>query len=197
MPKAKPINRDDLDRFHSIGIHIPSRAIALFGEINESSTNQFIKNLHVLEATPGDIHILLNTEGGDQAQGMSIYDSIKNSSRKIIITVIGEAYSMGAIILQAAHHRRILSHASVMFHYGTISQEGTSLKELKATWQFSERYSAKLDDIIYKLINASPVWNNTLTRDKYRSLNDGSTYLLGIEAVEWGLADELVKSIND
>jgi ATP-dependent protease ClpP protease subunit len=99
---------------------------------------------------------------------------------------------MGSVILQAADHRIVTAYSSVMFHRGSITQGGTPRKEMKEAWQFDEKYSDALDDIIYDRVNKSSAWNGTLSREQFDVLNERSTYLRGIEAVEWGLADEVV-----
>ena len=186
------ISRDDLDKFHELDVHVPSRTLLLFGEINAESTSKFVKNFHALEQSDAPITILLNTDGGDQDQGMVIHDIIMASAAPVTIMVTGCAYSMGSVILQAADKRVVTKYSSVMFHRGYITQAGSPRKEAKSQWDFDEKYADALDDILYAKVNLSSAWNGTLSRALFNEMNDRATYLRGIEVVEWGLADECV-----
>lgn len=189
---SKPINRDDLEKFHELDVHVPSRTIILFGEINAESAAKFVRNFHALEsASDREITILLNTDGGDQDHGMAIHDTIAASPCAVCIKVVGTAASMGAVILQAAIRRIVTPHSTVMFHVGETTTSSPS-KEAKNSGEYDLRYSVALDDIIYHRVNNSPTWNGGLSRAVFNKLNDESTYLRGLEVVEWGLADEVV-----
>lgn len=190
---SRSINRDDLEKFHELDVYAKSKTILLFGEINGESAEKFIKNFHVLEQTSeARITVLLNTDGGDQDHGMAIYDTISNAGVMVTIRVVGCAYSMGSVILQAADHREITKFSSVMFHRGHITQAGSPRKEAKSQWEFDEKYSDVLDDIIYNRVKGSAAWSGTLSRKQFNDMNERATYLRGLEAVEWGLADEVV-----
>lgn len=188
---SKYVNRDDLEKFHELDVHVPSRTILLFGEINAESAEKFIKNFHALQSTTTPITILLNSDGGDQDHGMAIHDTIASSSAHVTIRVTGNAASMGAVILQAADHRVVTPYSTVMFHIGETSTSAPS-KEAKNSAEYDLRYSTALDDIIYDRVNNSPTWKGGLSRAVFNKLNDESTYLRGLEVVEWGLADEVV-----
>jgi ATP-dependent protease ClpP protease subunit len=188
---SKRINRDDLEKFHELDVHVPSRTITLFGEISARSAKRFIKNFHSLEQTDGGIHILLNTDGGDQSHGMAIHDVIRLSERHITITVTGSAYSMGSIILQAADRRVVTKYSSVMFHRGEITVNASG-DEARNQAEFDLNYSDALDEIIYRRLEKSSAWAGGISREAFKELNRKSTYLRGNEVVEWGLADECV-----
>lgn len=194
---TRRINRDDLEKLHDLNIHIPSKTITLFGDINQENAENFIKNFHILELDTSDkpITILLNTDGGDMEHGMAIYDTIIKSDTEVHINVIGNAYSMGCIILQAGDWRRITKHSTVMFHKGSITHENVPYKEIRSTLDFDDRYSQLIDDIVYEKVAESSTWSGghmILSKEQFDSMNEKATYLRGIEAVEWGLVDEVV-----
>ena len=189
---SKPVNRDDLEKFHELDVHVPSRTILLFGEINAESAEKFIKSFHALQsASTAPITVILNSDGGDQDHGMAIHDTLASSSAHVTIKVTGNASSMGAVILQAADHRVVTPYSTVMFHLGETSTSSPS-REAKNSAEYDLRYSAALDDIIYDRVNNSPTWKGGLSRAVFNKLNDESTYLRGLEVVEWGLADEVL-----
>lgn len=189
---SKPVNRDDLEKFHELDVHVPSRTIMLFGDINAESAAKFIRSFTALEhASTGNILVLLNSDGGDQDHGMAIYDTIKSSDCVVCVKVVGTAASMGAVILQAADLRVVSPYSTVMFHVGETTTSSPA-KEAKNSSEYDLRYSTALDDIIYDRVNNSPTWNGGLSRAVFNKLNEESTYLRGLEVVEWGLADEVV-----
>ena len=189
---SKPVNRDDLEKFHELDVHVPSRTILLFGEINAESAEKFIKSFHALQsASTAPITVILNSDGGDQDHGMAIHDTIASSPCPVTIKVVGNAASMGAVILQAADHRIVTLYSTVMFHVGETTNSSPA-REAKNSAEYDLKYAEALDDILYHKVNNSSAWGGKLSRAVFNKLNESSMYLRGREAVEWGLADEVV-----
>ena len=123
---ARRFTKEDIDRFFDYGVHPDSRTIYLGGDIDFLSAEQAIKGMHLLKVkdASAEIEIILNSPGGDIFDGFAIYDMIKSLDKiNVTISVLGQAMSMGAIILQAADERVIHPNACIMIHDGYSAHE--------------------------------------------------------------------------
>lgn len=194
---AKRYNRDHIEIYHDYNLHLPTRTIDLRSEensVNIDMASQAIKNLNILAHLSKDpITILINTEGGDEYQGMAIYDAITTlQDIHVTAVVYGAAQSMGCIVLQAADHRVLMPSAAIMYHTGTTFIPDLEPDEMLHTAIFTHKYGLeRCDRVIYnRLLEKDP----KLSWKKFRQDCKSSRYMFADEAVALGLADE-VKSI--
>lgn len=197
---SKRSNRDDINEFFGHGLYLPTRTLYLgsvfINENDESGVDALmaeraVKGLHILDtmASAGDkpINIILNTPGGDVDCGMAIYDAISQCNNMVYVKVSGRAYSMGAVILQAADKRIMSPNASIMLHYGQTTVYGevpTVLKNIDAM----KKTDKMLEDLFLKRIREK---RPKYTLKQVKALLDRDTYLTASEAIELGLADEI------
>ncbi len=96
------------------------RVVFLGTEINDDVANVIVAQLLFLEAEDPDkdIHLYINSPGGSVTAGWAIYDTMQFVRPQIETTCIGQAASMGALLLAAgAPGRRVaLSNARIMIH---------------------------------------------------------------------------------
>src|SRR5262245_21562763 len=85
-----------------------NRRIYLVGEVGEESVARFLLGFHMLDATSGDIDLVICSVGGDTNGGFGIYDSLHLAQNRVTAKVFGEALSIAALILQGAD-KRLLS----------------------------------------------------------------------------------------
>ncbi len=196
---SRKFNRDDVDKFHDYGIHIPTRTIYMGSETfdiveGESGTDGYmaersIKNIHLLESINKEpITILTNNVGGDEYHGFAVYDAIKECKSTVIVKVLGHAMSMGSIILQAADERIMAPTSRQMIHYGTWgindhaktarkwSDEGEKINDWMEQ-MYLEKIRQKIPDF---------------SLSKLRKMLDHDTFLTAKESVELGLADKVL-----
>ncbi len=99
---------------------LKDRIIFLGGEIEDHMANLIIAQLLFLESEDPDrdIHLYVNSPGGVVTAGMAIYDTIQYLKAPVSTICIGQAASMGAILLAAGSpgKRFALPHARVMIH---------------------------------------------------------------------------------
>lgn len=195
-------NNDHLENAHEHGIYVPSRTIFMEssqdeegGEdgVNYAMAMKFVKNLHILEKLSQDpITIIMNTTGGDVWQGMAIYDAIRAAKSHVTIKVVGNACSMGSIILQAADDRVLMPHAHVMFHLGTPEPTGNNIHELINAAQYELEFGNRLDKLLFDRIKEKYDRDlKAFTKQRFQDMNFKGKYLHAEEAVEMGLADRI------
>jgi ATP-dependent Clp protease protease subunit len=193
------IKKEDLERFHEIGVYLPKRTLFIGseqydGDGNESGVDgmlaqRVIKNLLALDTEPHDpITIIMNNAGGSFYDGLAIYDAIKSCKSKVTIIVYGQAFSMASIILQAADERIMAPNAVQMMHYGSTVIEGDAKNAQKQA-----REDARLNkwtEHLYldRMRQKDPDFKLT----KLKQLLTNDTYLTADESIEMGLADKIL-----
>lgn len=101
---------------------VRTRTIFLTGPINENTAHQVVSSLNTLEfiSPKAPIRIVLNSHGGMVDSGYAIYDAIRLCRCVVVIDVIGSAFSIAALILQAGDIRRMSENSEAMIHNGTL-----------------------------------------------------------------------------
>ena len=99
---------------------LKERIIFLVGGIDDHVANVIVAQMLFLEAEnpEKDIHLYINSPGGSVTAGMSIYDTMQFIKPNVSTTCIGQACSMGALLLAggAAGKRYCLPHSRMMIH---------------------------------------------------------------------------------
>lgn len=99
---------------------LKERVIFVVGPIEDHMANVIVAQLLFLESEnpDKDIHLYINSPGGVVTSGMSIYDTMQFIKPDVSTLCIGQAASMGAVLLAggAAGKRFILPHSRVMIH---------------------------------------------------------------------------------
>ncbi|HEC04957.1 MAG TPA: ATP-dependent Clp endopeptidase proteolytic subunit ClpP [Thiothrix sp.] len=99
---------------------LKERVIFLVGPVEDHMANLIVAQLLFLESEnpDKDIHLYINSPGGVVTSGMSIYDTMQFIKPDVSTLCIGQAASMGAVLLAggAAGKRFILPHSRVMIH---------------------------------------------------------------------------------
>lgn len=133
-----------------------------------------------------EIEIILNSPGGDVYTGLAICSVIEKSETPIKITVIGNAASMGALLLVAgAKHgrRQAYEFSNVLFHDGSTVLFGSSNK-VKDHVKFQEEKDKQIKDFIIR--------NTKITEKKYKEMSDREWWMTSTEALRWGVIDNII-----
>ena len=195
---SKRIAREDIDRFHDYSLYIPQRTIYIGSEYSDSEgesgvdaimASRVIKSFTILDTLSADpITILLNNPGGEVNHGLAIYDVIKASKAHVTIKVIGQAMSMGSIILQAADDRIMSENASQMIHYGSLSVDS----EARTAYKIAEECK-RIDKWMEKLyLDKIREKQPGFSLGKLKNLLTNDTFLTARESIELGLADKIL-----
>lgn len=171
---------------------LKDRKVFLWGQVDEDSAKNIVEKLLYLETTdPGkEITFYIDTPGGSITSGMAIYDTIKLITSPVKIVVMGMAASMGSILLSAAEkgNRYVFPHSRVLIHQPLITGRMVApAVDINIQATEMERLRDELNQI---LADASGQPLEKIAQD-----TDRDFYLTAKEAVEYGLADEIVTTI--
>jgi ATP-dependent Clp protease protease subunit len=163
------------------------RIIFLGGEIHDDLANLVIAQLLFLEADDpeADIHLYVNSPGGSVTAGLAIYDTMQYIRPDVSTFCVGQAASMGAVLLAAgaAGKRSALPNSRVLLHQPWGGARGQA-----ADIDIQAREILKLRDRLNEVLahhTGRPV--EQLSRDSERDY-----YMSGEEARAYGLVDQVV-----
>ncbi len=163
------------------------RIIFLGSEIDDFVANVVIAQMLFLEAEDPDkdIYLYINTPGGLVTSGLAIYDTMQYIKPDLMTICIGQASSMGAILLAAGTKgkRNALPNVRVMLHqpYGGIGGQASDI-EIRAKEILKMR--EKIVEILEKHTGQS---SSKIERDIDRNF-----YMSGEDAKAYGVIDEVI-----
>ena len=166
---------------------LKERIIFLGGVIDDDLANLVIAQMLFLESEDPDkdIHIYLNTPGGLVTSGLAIYDTMQYIKPKVSTLCMGQAASMGAVLLAAGEpgkrfalpHSRILLHQPMGGFQGQASDIDIHAKEIL-------RMREELDRIL--------VYHTKQSVERIRIDTDRDFFMTGEQAKEYGILDEVI-----
>ena len=164
------------------GVHLASRTLFLFDEINRPTAAKVLMGMQVLGA--GEITVKISTRGGCRAAGLSIYDGMRECP-DVRTVGYGEVCSMGAVILQAAAVRELMPNAVVMVHPGYSSVGFDHDENTQRTAEYAKRMRDRCCEILAGKMG--------ITLKQFLRRFTWDTYLSARQAVELGLADRVLE----
>ena len=166
---------------------LKDRIIFLQGVVDDNSANLIVAQMLFLQFDDpkADIHLYINSPGGSVTAGLSIYDTMQYVTCDVATYCIGQAASMGAVLLCAGRKgkRNVLPHARVMIHQPLAGTEGTTTEILLHLKEF-QRLKKDLNDILIRHTGQS--------LDKIERDTDRDKFMSAKEAVEYGLVDNIL-----
>ena len=166
---------------------LKERVVFLVGPIEDQIANLVVAQLLYLESEnpDKDISLYINSPGGAVTAGLSIYDTIQFIKPHVNTLCVGQAASMGAILLAAgtAGKRHILPHSRVMIHQplggyqGQASDIDIHAREILATRD-------RLNQILARH-TGQPI-------EKVREDTERDFFMGAEAAVEYGIVDRMV-----
>ena len=107
---------------------LKDRLIFIVGPVEDQMANLIVAQLLYLESeNPNkDIHLYINSPGGTVSSGLAIYDTIQFINCDVSTICVGQAASMGALLLAGGAHgkRYALPHSRVMVHQPSAGYQG-------------------------------------------------------------------------
>jgi len=168
---------------------LKERVIFLVGPVEDNMANLVVAQLLFLESEnpDKDIHLYINSPGGAVTAGLAIYDTMQFIKPDVSTVCIGQAASMGALLLAggAAGKRHALPHARMMIHQPLGGFQGQAT-DIDIHAREILRVREELNQI---LVN-----HTGQTMEKIQQDTDRDNFLNGKEAVEFGLIDSVINS---
>lgn len=167
---------------------LKERVIFLVGQVEDYMSNLIVAQLLFLESEnpDKDINLYINSPGGSVTAGMAIYDTMQFIKPKVNTVCIGQAASMGALLLTAgaAGSRFALPHARVMIHQPLGGYQGQA-SDIDIHAKEILRIREEMNQIMAKHTGQEL---DNVARDTERD-----NFLSAEEAKEYGLIDEVLE----
>lgn len=170
---------------------LKDRIVFLGSAVDDNVANTVIAQLLFLqtEDPDKDIHLYVNSPGGAVSAGLAIYDTMQYIKPDIATYCIGQAASMGALLLSAGTKgkRFSLPHSRVMIHqptggaYGQASDIEIHAKEI-----------LKIKDSLNKILAKHTGQDVT----KVREDTERDYFMSGEEAKKYGIVDDVIVSLK-
>lgn len=169
---------------------LKDRIVFLGGQVDDTSANLIIAQMLFLsnEDNKNDIHFYINSPGGSITAGLAIYDTMQFLRCDVATYCIGQAASMGAVLLAGgkADKRFLLTNNRILLHQPLITGQLIGpATDLDIEAQEILRLRARLYDIL-----AAHTGQNV---DKIEKDCDRDLWLDAGEAIEYGLADRILQ----
>lgn len=168
---------------------LKDRIILLGTAIDDNVSNLVIAQLLFLEGEDPerDIYLYINSPGGSVTAGLAIYDTMQYIKPKISTICVGQAASMGALLLSAGEKgkRYALPHSSILIHQPLGGVKGQAT-EISIHAKEILRLREELNDILAK--------HTGQTVDKIQKDTERDFFMSGVQAVEYGIVDTVIKA---
>ena len=171
---------------------LKDRIIFLGTAINDEISNLLIAQLLFLESEDPDkdINLYINSPGGSVTAGMAVYDTMQYIKPDITTICIGQAASMGALLLAAGTNKKrySLPNSRIMIHQpmggfqGQASDIAIQAKEV-----------LRMKDALNRILEV----HTGKSLDQIQVDTDRDYFMTGLEAKEYGLVDHVFKNRDD
>ena len=168
---------------------LKERVVFLVGPIEDHTANLVVAQMLYLESEnpDKDIHLYVNTPGGTVNSGLAIYDTMQFVRPDVSTVCIGQAASMGAVILAggAADKRFALPHSRIMIHQ---------------PWGGFQGQATDIDIHAREILEMRERLNQILSRHTGRELEvvkedtERDKFMGGDQAVKYGIIDRVIES---
>jgi ATP-dependent Clp protease protease subunit len=170
---------------------LKDRIIFLGTSITDEISNAIVAQLLFLnsEDPKSDIHLYINSPGGSVTSGLAIYDTMQFINCEVATYCIGQAASMGALLLTAGNKEKrfALPNARIMIHQPHGGMEGTAEEIMIHAKEFSN-IKNKLNQIMIKHTghDLSKIEKDT-DRDRFMSAEEAKSY---------GIIDQVIEKMK-
>ncbi|MBE9515993.1 MAG: ATP-dependent Clp endopeptidase proteolytic subunit ClpP [Proteobacteria bacterium] len=166
---------------------LKERVIFLVGPVEDHMANLIVAQLLFLESEnpDKDIHIYINSPGGAVTAGLAIYDTMQFIKPDVSTVCIGQAASMGALLLTggAKDKRFALPNARMMIHQPLGGYQGQAA-DIDIHAKEILRVRQRLNEIMQEHTGQS--------LDRIEKDTDRDNFMSGEEAVDFGLIDQVI-----
>ncbi len=164
------------------------RIVFVSGEVNDEMANAIVAQLLFLQSQDPKkrINVYVNSPGGSVTAGLAIYDTMQFVTCPIATYCIGQAASMGAVLLTAGDKgmRYALPNSRIMIHQ---------------PWGGAEGKASDIEITAREILRLKEILNGILSKHSGKKMEevvadtDRDHFMSAEEAKVWGLIDEVVK----
>ncbi len=169
---------------------LKDRIIFLGSQVNDEVANVLVAQmLHLQSEDPkADVHLYINSPGGSVTAGLAIYDTMQFISCDVATFCIGQAASMGAVLLAAGTKgkRFSLPNSRIMIHQPLAGMQGTAEEILIHATEF-RKTKRKLNEILMK--------HTGQTLEAIERDTDRDRFMSAEEGVAYGLVDQVISTM--
>lgn len=178
---------------------LKDRIVMLDTEVNEHSASLLVAQMLYLESENPDQDILfyVNSPGGSVTAGLAIYDTMQFVKCDVSTIVIGQACSMGSFLAQAGTpgKRIVLPESRTMIHRvssgtpgtrGSVHVQELQFEDAVRAMEESKRLNQRLTELYAKHNSKGKTYDEFFEAMKF------DTFLSAQEAVDFGLADQII-----
>ncbi len=167
---------------------LKERIVFVNGPVHDGMSQLVVAQLLHLEAEnpKKEISMYINSPGGVVTAGMSIYDTMQYIQPDVSTLCVGQAASMGSMLLTAgAPGRRFaLPNASIMVHQPSGGYQGQAT-DIMIHAEFTQKLKTRLNNIYVK--------HTGQKYDRVHEALERDNFMTPQEAKDWGLIDEIVE----
>jgi ATP-dependent Clp protease, protease subunit len=165
---------------------LKDRIIMLGTEIDDDVANVIVAQMLFLESEDPekDIHVYINSPGGSVTAGMAIYDTMQYVKPAVSTICVGQAASMGAMLLLAGAKgkRYALPNSRIMIHQPLGGARGQAT-DIEIQAREILRMKARLNELIVK--------HTGQTIERVEKDTDRDFFMGALEAKQYGIIDEV------
>ncbi len=171
---------------------LKDRIIFLGQQVDDQISNSLVAQMLFLQSDDpkADIHLYINSPGGSITAGMAIYDTMQFVSCDVATYCIGQAASMGAVLLTAGAKgkRFALPNARIMIHQPLAGMQGTA-REVEIHVEELRRIKKRMNEIMIDHTGHS--------LEKIEEDTDRDRFMSAEEAREYQLIDKVVTKAGE
>ena len=134
------------------------------------------------------ILVILNTVGGDVEAGLAMAELINSISKKVVTLVLGGSHSIGVPLATAGDYSYIAPSATMIVH--PIRTNGLVIG-INESFEYFKKMQERIDEFITRTSNIEREKLSELMHAKDELITDVGSVLIGKEAVECGLINEV------
>ena len=171
---------------------LKDRIVFLGTPVSDEIANLLIAQLLFLESEDPDkdINFYVNSPGGSVTAGLAVYDTMQYIKPDIATVCIGQASSMGALLLAAGSHKKryCLPNSRILIHQPLGGVQGQAA-DIKIQAEEIIRLRARINEILS--------YHTGQELARIEKDTDRDFFMSGTEASEYGIVDHVITNRND
>ncbi len=171
---------------------LKDRIVFIGTPISDEVANLVVAQLLFLESDDADkdINLYINSPGGSVTAGLAIYDTMQYVKPQVATVCLGQAASMGAVLLAGGAHgkRYALPHARVMIHQPLGGASGQA-----ADLEIQAREILKVKDLLTEILAR----HTGRPREQVHKDSDRDFFMSATQAKEYGIVDNVIEKHSE